>query len=223
MPPGSNIESFHAVFQKQDYAIQLSLGGRLYECKVFLLGLLIGPVRAASTNKDLWAVNSMGPMSCQHDTHRVIAYVRTKTGARQVRRVRARFGGLPDSRQRRQRKAKDIECFKGLDPPSPRAPSVERFSAALETPLAGSPGRRHLLVKRNHRGRQTMRSLRAVAYSSIAIAGYAASTPCASRCASINDTITSIGGRAPPSQNKLMLYAESRWLAATREPRAQAL
>jgi len=60
MPPGSNIESFHAVFQKQDYAIQLSLGGRLYECKVFLLGLLIGPVRAASTNKDRWVVNALG-------------------------------------------------------------------------------------------------------------------------------------------------------------------
>ena len=60
MPPGSKIESFRAVFQKQDYAMPLSLGGRLYECKVFLLGLLIGPVRAASTNKDRWVVNALG-------------------------------------------------------------------------------------------------------------------------------------------------------------------
>lgn len=63
MPPGSNIESFHAVFQKQDYTIQLSLGGRLYECKVFLAGLLIGPVIAANTNKDWWAGNALGSLT----------------------------------------------------------------------------------------------------------------------------------------------------------------
>ena len=63
MPPGSNIESFHAVFQKQDYAIQLILGGRLYECKVFLAGLLIGPVIAANTNKDWWAGNALGSLT----------------------------------------------------------------------------------------------------------------------------------------------------------------
>ena len=63
MPPGSNIESFHAVFQKQDYAIQLSLGGRLYECKVFLAELLIGPVIAANTNKDWWAGNALGSLT----------------------------------------------------------------------------------------------------------------------------------------------------------------
>ena len=63
MPPGSNIESFHAVFQKQDYAILLILGGRLYECKVFLAGLLIGPVIAANTNKDWWAGNALGSLT----------------------------------------------------------------------------------------------------------------------------------------------------------------
>ena len=47
------------------------------------------------------------------------------------------------------------------------------------------------------------------------------STPCSSRCSSMNDTITSVGGRAPPERNTQMPSEGSRWLGGARDSLAR--
>ena len=96
------------------------------------------------------------------------------------------------------------------------SPSRRGGSPARSSSITPQPRRQRApdpLVAPCARSRSTGRSAAALQIGS---------TPYASRCSSMNDTITSVGGRAPPGRNTPTPCAGSRWPASAHGSPARA-